>query len=216
MDSLLTSVRDKTYIPCEKHGSLSLHDSFSTGRHLLGVSFITGLKLICTAPTTQHYRKCPYYLKYKNATALQPKVFLTGLLRFLVTIKWRSAFQRANHWQSQLQSLATTCTCKYQENLHWLWAIDSWSYTSKFSRFVAKQNVKIIRHSHVLFCHKCICTLWAFLPFSLPYLLIGILSLSVPMFTISSVFPCPLWATYVLHLTSSIYGIIQDHENHPN
>jgi hypothetical protein len=212
----VTSVRDKTYIPCQKHGCLSLHDSFSTGRHLLGVSSITGLKLICTAPTTKHYRKCLYYLKHKNATALQPKVFLTGLLRFLVTRKCRSAIQRANHWQGHLQSLVTTCTCKYQENLHELWAIDTWSYTSNFSRFVAKQNVKIVHHSHVLFCHKCVYTLCAFLTFSLTHLLIGILSLSVPMFTISSVFPCPLWATCILRLISSIYGIIRDHENHPN
>ena len=60
---------------------------FLSARHLLGVSFIMGLKLICTALTTQHYRKYLYYLIHKKATALQPKVFLTGISRLLVTSK---------------------------------------------------------------------------------------------------------------------------------
>jgi hypothetical protein len=188
---------------------------FSTGRHLLCVSFLTGLKLISTALTTQHYRKYLYYLKHKNATSLQPKVFLTGLPRFLVTSKWLSAFQSAKPWQGQLQSLCHHLYV-YQENLHAPWAIYTWSYTSNFSRFLAKQNVQIVCHIHVLFYHKYVYTLCAFLPFSLTYLLIGILSLSDPMFAISSVFPCPLWATYTLYFTSSIHGIIQNHENHPN
>jgi len=42
----------------------------------------------------------------------------------------------------------------YHENLHAPWAIDTWSYTSNFSRFLVKQNVNIVCPSHVHFDHN--------------------------------------------------------------
>jgi hypothetical protein len=38
--------REKTYTSCQKHEILSSHDLLFTGRHLLGVSFITSLSQI--------------------------------------------------------------------------------------------------------------------------------------------------------------------------
>jgi len=58
----------------------------------------------CTALTTQNTKKNSIISHSQNTTALEPKVLLSGIPRFLVTNKGRSAFPSANHWQGKLQS----------------------------------------------------------------------------------------------------------------
>jgi len=55
LESLSTSGdgREKMYRFCQKHGFLFLHDLLFTGRHLLGIPFITNLNSsLCTAMIT--------------------------------------------------------------------------------------------------------------------------------------------------------------------
>ena len=80
----------------------SLHDLLSTGRHLLYASFVTCLKSnSCTALTTQYIAgKSFFNLHALNTTALQLKLFITGL----VTSSGRSALPSANHSQGQRQT----------------------------------------------------------------------------------------------------------------
>jgi hypothetical protein len=99
--------RGKTYRSCQKHGSLSMHDLLSTGRHLLGVSLITTLKShFCTAVPTQNATENSCNISYaQNTTAPQPYVFLTGIRRLLLTNKGRSAVPSVKNFQGQLRSL---------------------------------------------------------------------------------------------------------------
>jgi hypothetical protein len=63
-----------------------LRDLLITGRHLLGVLFVTSLKSnLRTALTTQNTTENNCIISHsQNTTALQPNVFLTGTHRLLV------------------------------------------------------------------------------------------------------------------------------------
>jgi hypothetical protein len=65
-----------------KQASLSKYNDLCTGRHLLGVSFVTNPKsILCTVLTTWNSaEKKRLYSNAQNTTALQPVVFVTGLL----------------------------------------------------------------------------------------------------------------------------------------
>jgi hypothetical protein len=53
----------------------------------------------------ENYRKTNCIFSHaQNTTALQPNVFLTGRVRFLVTNRERLASPEANHYQSQWQT----------------------------------------------------------------------------------------------------------------
>jgi hypothetical protein len=68
---------------CHKHEFPSMHDALSTGRHWLGVWFVTSLKTnLCTTLTTQNTTENNYVISHaQNTTALQPNVFSTGMHR---------------------------------------------------------------------------------------------------------------------------------------
>lgn len=76
----------KTYWSCQKHGSLSLQGFLSTGRNLLGVSFIASLRLnLGSAPATQSSTENYGITSHaKHTTELQRSLFVTGLHRLLV------------------------------------------------------------------------------------------------------------------------------------
>jgi hypothetical protein len=96
----------KAYKLCQKHALLSLHNFLPTGRHLLGVSFIIGLKSnLCTALTTWNstWSNC-IILRGRGMTVLQPNVFLTGIHWLFVIKKKGSAFPTANYCQGQLKT----------------------------------------------------------------------------------------------------------------
>ena len=93
-----------------KNMSLSLHDLPSTGRRLLGVSFITSLKSnLWTALTTQNTTKIIVltlslshththtHTHTQNTTALQLNVLLNVICQLLVTSKGRSTFPNSNN-----------------------------------------------------------------------------------------------------------------------
>ena len=67
---------------------------FQIGRYLLGLSFVTNLKSsLSMALTTQNTTEnSSINLQAQNATALQLRVFLTGIYQLLDTNKGRSAF----------------------------------------------------------------------------------------------------------------------------
>ena len=84
--------RGKTYRSCQKLESISLHD-LSTGRHLLGILFISSRKSnLCRTVTTQNTTESNCVMSHaQNTNALQPNVFLSGIHRLLATNEGRSA-----------------------------------------------------------------------------------------------------------------------------
>jgi len=80
---------------CKKHESSSLHDLFSSERHLLGVSFITIPKSnVCTPRSTQNTTINERIIVLaQKASALHSSVVLTGIHLLLATSKGRSTFR---------------------------------------------------------------------------------------------------------------------------
>ena len=77
--------------------SVSPHCFLSTGRHLLGVPFVTSLKSdLCVFLTIQNTTEnnCIISHAYK-ATPLEPNILLNGICQLIVT--GRSAIPNVNH-----------------------------------------------------------------------------------------------------------------------
>jgi hypothetical protein len=73
-----TTVGGEKQRSCQKHVSLLMHGHLSTGRHLIGVSFITSLKSnLCKALTTRNNTGSNFVSSHAhNTTALQANIFL--------------------------------------------------------------------------------------------------------------------------------------------
>ena len=98
--------RRKAYRSCQKHESLSPHDLLSTGRRLLGLSFITSLKSnSCTVLTRYSTTENKFIiLQAQNTTVLQPNALLTGLHGLVFISKGRSTFPSANNSPVPMQT----------------------------------------------------------------------------------------------------------------